>query len=75
MFHHVEAGDHSSQMMDQVNFLCQEAQRVLVKTKRDDELNHSACNPVRRPRQTYYHYERQSAPKYLSIMHRQDWLL
>ncbi|UJR22323.1 hypothetical protein I4U23_025385 [Adineta vaga] len=62
-------------IVNQVNFLRQEAQRVLAKAKRDDELNHSACNLVRRPGQTYYYYERQSGQKYLSIMHPQDWLL
>ncbi|CAF0769545.1 unnamed protein product [Adineta ricciae] len=62
-------------IVNQVDFLRREAQRVLVKAKRDDELNHSACNLVRRPGQTYYYYERQSGQKYLSIMHPQDWLL
>jgi hypothetical protein len=61
-------------IVNQVNFLRQEAQRILVKARRDDELNHCACNLVRRPGQIYYYYERQSGQKYLSIMHPQDWL-
>ena len=60
-------------IVNQVNFLRQEAQRILVKARRDDELNHAACNLVRRPGQTYYYYERPSGQKYLSIMHPQDW--
>ena len=49
-----------------MNFLREEAQRILLKARnRDDELNHSACNLVRRPGQTYYYYERQSGQKYL----------
>lgn len=61
-------------IVNQVNFLREEAQRILLKARRDDELNHAACNLVRRPGQTYYYYERQSGQKYLSIMHPQDWL-
>jgi hypothetical protein len=61
-------------IVNQVNFLREEAQRILLKARRDDELNHSACNLVRRPGQTYYYYERPSGQKYLSIMHPQDWL-
>ena len=60
-------------IVNQMNFLREEAQRTLMKAKRDDELNHCACNLVRRPGQTYYHYERQTGQKYLSIMHPQDW--
>ncbi|CAF1135430.1 unnamed protein product [Adineta steineri] len=61
-------------IVNQVNFLREEAQRILMKAKRDDELNHSACNLVRRPGQNYYYYERESGQKYLSIMHPQDWM-
>jgi len=61
-------------IVNQMNYLRQEAQRTLMKARRDDELNHCACNLVRRPGQTYYQYERQSGQKYLSIMHPQDWL-
>lgn len=61
-------------IVNQMNYLRQEAQRTLMKARRDDELNHCACNLVRRPGQTYYHYERPSGQKYLSIMHPQDWL-
>jgi len=57
-----------------MNYLRQEAQRTLMKARRDDELNHCACNLVRRPGQTYFQYERQSGQKYLSIMDPQDWL-
>lgn len=60
-------------IVNQVNFLREEAQRILLKARRDDELNHAACNLVRRPGQIYYYYERQSGQKYLSIMHPQDW--
>lgn len=61
-------------IVNQVNFLREEAQRILLKARRDDELNHAACNLVRRPGQIYYYYERQSGQKYFSIMHPQDWL-
>ena len=60
-------------IVNQMNYLRQEAQRTLMKARRDDELNHCACNLVRRSGQTYYHYERQSGQKYFSIMHPQDW--
>lgn len=60
-------------IVNQMNYLRQEAQRTLMKARRDDELNHCACNLVRRPGQTYYQYERPSGQKYLSIMHPQDW--
>ena len=59
---------------NQMSYLREEAQRTLMKAHRDDELNHCACNLVRRPGQTYYQYERQTGQKYLSIMHPQDWL-
>lgn len=61
-------------IVNQMNYLRQEAQRTLMKARRDDELNHCACNLVRRPGQIYYQYERSSGQKYLSIMHPQDWL-
>jgi len=61
-------------IVNQMNFLRQEAQRTLMKAHRDDELNHCACNLVRRAGQTYYQYERESGQKYFSIMHPQDWL-
>lgn len=60
-------------IVNQMNYLRQEAQRTLMKARRDDELNHCGCNIVRRPGQVYYHYERPSGQKYLSIMHPQDW--
>lgn len=60
-------------IVNQMNYLREEAQRTLMKARRDDELNHCACNLVRRPGQIYYHYERQSGQKYLSIMHPEDW--
>lgn len=60
-------------LVNQMHFLRQEAQRTLMKARRDDELNHCACNLVRRPGQTYYHYERSTGQKYFSIMHPQDW--
>ena len=61
-------------IVNQMNYLREEAQRTLMKARRDDELNHCACNLVRRSGQTYYQYERQTGQKYLSIMHPQDWL-
>ena len=60
-------------IVNQMNYLREEAQRTMMKARRDDELNHCACNLVRRPGQVYFHYERQSGQKYLSIMHPQDW--
>jgi len=54
-------------IVNQMNYLREEAQRTLMKAHRDDELNHCACK-------IYYQYERQSGQKYLSIMHPQDWL-
>jgi hypothetical protein len=60
-------------IVNQMHFLREEAQRTLMKARRDDQLNHCACNLVRRAGQTYYHYERQSGQKYFSIMHPQDW--
>jgi hypothetical protein len=60
-------------IVNQMNYLRQEAQRTLMKARRDDELNHCACNLVRRSGQIYYQYERPSGQKYLSIMHPQDW--
>ena len=60
-------------IVNQMNYLRQEAQRTMLKARRDDELNHCACNLVRRPGQIYFHYERPSGQKYLSIMHPQDW--
>ncbi|CAF1048809.1 unnamed protein product [Adineta steineri] len=60
-------------LVNQMHYLRQEAQRTLMKARRDDELNHCACNLVRKAGQIYYQYERQTGQKYMSIMHPQDW--
>ncbi|CAF0965459.1 unnamed protein product [Didymodactylos carnosus] len=61
-------------IVNQMNFLRDEAQRIMDKAKRDDELNHCACNLVRKPGQIYYYYQRDSGQKYMSIMGPSDWL-
>ena len=73
-FIRANASNRLQVIVNQVNFLREEAQRILMKAQRDNDLNHSACNLVRRPGQIYYYYERQHGQKYLSIMHPQDWL-
>jgi hypothetical protein len=60
-------------IIDQIQFLQQQARSIMEKAKMDSELHKAACNIKKINGQTYYYYRRDSGEKYLSIMSPSDW--
>jgi len=59
---------------EQIKQLQQQAHRILREAQRDNELNHVACNLVKRPGTTYYLYVSDSTgQRYFSMLSPQDW--
>ncbi|KAJ8960786.1 hypothetical protein NQ318_020080 [Aromia moschata] len=47
---------------------------VIQETKLHNELNHAACNFVKKPGHVYHLYERPSGQKYFSMLSPEEWL-
>ncbi|PSN53872.1 Uncharacterized protein C0J52_02422 [Blattella germanica] len=58
---------------EQIHYLQQQAQRVLLEAKQSTDLNHAACNFQKRPGQIYHLYERSSGQRYFSMLSPEDW--
>ncbi|PNF16466.1 hypothetical protein B7P43_G10322, partial [Cryptotermes secundus] len=57
----------------QVRFLQQEAQKVLLEAKESLDLHHAACNFRKHPGHIYYLYKRPSGKQYFSMLSPEDW--
>lgn len=53
---------------EQIKFLQQQAQRVLVEAKENSTMHHAACNFVKHPGNIYHLYERESGQSYFSML-------
>lgn len=60
-------------IIEQIQFLQEQARGILEKAKLEKELHQAACNVLKRPGTVYYYYKRQSGQRYLSIMSPSDW--
>lgn len=60
-------------IVEQMNFLKEQARRVLLEAKESHDLNHAACNFHRIPGNTYHLYERESGQKYFSMLSPEEW--
>jgi len=67
------AGSKLSIIAEQIKFLQQQALQVMQEAKVNADLNHAACNMVKKPGTIYHLYERDSGQKYLSIISPQEW--
>ena len=73
------AGSKLSAIAEQVKFLQEQATKCLADAQRDNEINHMACNMVRRPGNVYYIYKRKSVIKsqidteYMSLIAPEEW--
>jgi len=73
------AGSKLSAIAEQVKFLQAQANKCLQDAQRDKEINHMACNMVRRPGNVYYIYKRKSVIKnqisteYMSLIAPEEW--
>lgn len=60
-------------IIEQVQFLQEQARGILEKAKVEKELHQAACNVLKRPGTCYYYYERESGQRYMTIMSPSDW--
>ncbi|CAF0792290.1 unnamed protein product [Brachionus calyciflorus] len=60
-------------IIEQIQFLQEQARGILEKAKLEKELHQAACNILKRPGTVYYYYKRDSGQKYLTIMSPSDW--
>merc|ERR1712168_752302 len=67
------AGSKLSVIAEQIRFLQRQAAAILEETKLNADLNHAACNMVKKPGTAYHLYERDTGQKYLSILSPQEW--
>ncbi|XP_074027144.1 uncharacterized protein C1orf50 homolog isoform X2 [Leptinotarsa decemlineata] len=47
---------------------------VITETRMNQELNHVACNFVKKPGHTYHLYQRSSGQKYFSMLSPEEWI-
>lgn len=58
---------------DQIRSLQEEARAVLAEAKRDQDLNHVACNFAKKPGGIYHLYSRSDGTRYFSMLSPDDW--
>ncbi|XP_054271084.1 uncharacterized protein C1orf50 homolog [Macrosteles quadrilineatus] len=58
---------------EQMKFLKQQAESVLLEAKRDDHLHHVACNFQKVPGKVYHLYKRDSGQQFFSIISPEEW--
>ncbi|TRZ25241.1 hypothetical protein HGM15179_001927 [Zosterops borbonicus] len=58
---------------EQIRHLQEQARKVLDEANRDADLNHVACNLVKKPGNVYYLYRRESGQRYFSILSPKEW--
>lgn len=58
---------------EQIDFLKQQAQRILLETEQNMKLHHVACNFIKHPGHTYHLYKRESGQLYLSMLSPEEW--
>ncbi|XP_030319586.1 uncharacterized protein C1orf50 homolog isoform X2 [Calypte anna] len=57
----------------QIQYLQEQARKILDEASRDADLNHVACNLVKKPGNIYYMYRRESGQRYFSILSPKEW--
>lgn len=64
-----------SVIANQIKYLQEEAQKVLERAKRDQELHHAACNMTKKPGTIYHLYKRTTGSRvpHLSIVSPEEW--
>lgn len=67
------AGSKLGVIAEQIKFLQEQALRVMQEAKVNADLNHAACNMVKKPGNIYHLYQRDSGQKYLSIISPTEW--
>ncbi|XP_001603144.2 uncharacterized protein C1orf50 homolog [Nasonia vitripennis] len=58
---------------EQMRFLQQQAERVLLEAKENTSLHHAACNFVKHPGKIYHLYQRESGQMYFSMLSPEEW--
>jgi len=58
---------------EQVQFLHEQAKKILESAKLADNLHHLACNFKKIPGKCYYVYQRPSGQKYFSMLSPEEW--
>ena len=67
------AGSKLSVIAEQIQFLQAQAMTIMKEAKLNADLNHAACNMVKKPGTLYHLYERDTGQKYLSILSPAEW--
>ncbi|KAM5161636.1 uncharacterized protein C1orf50 homolog [Callospermophilus lateralis] len=58
---------------EQIQYLQEQARKVLEDAHRDADLHRAACNMVKKPGNIYYLYKRESGQQYFSIISPKEW--
>nr|XP_008527959.1 PREDICTED: uncharacterized protein C1orf50 homolog isoform X1 [Equus przewalskii] len=58
---------------EQIQYLQEQARKVLEDARRDADLHHVACNIIKKPGNIYYLYKRESGQQYFSIISPKEW--
>ncbi|XP_007442337.2 uncharacterized protein C1orf50 homolog [Python bivittatus] len=53
---------------EQIQYLQEQARKVLEDARRDADLHHVACNFVKKPGNVYYLYRRETGQRYFSML-------
>ncbi|XP_041128944.1 uncharacterized protein C1orf50 homolog [Polyodon spathula] len=72
-FIRANASNRLTVIAEQIQYLQEQARKVLEDAKKDAELHHAACNVVKKPGNMYYLYMRESGQRYFSILSPKDW--
>ncbi|BFZ05388.1 hypothetical protein BsWGS_08427 [Bradybaena similaris] len=72
-FTKANVGSKLTVIAEQMQFLQNQARKILEDARRDAALHHAACNLVKKAGTIYYLYQRESGQNYLSILSPQEW--
>lgn len=62
-----------NQIMDQINFLKNQAKEIIMEAETNLQLHQASCAFEKRVGQVYYLYERDAESLYFSLLSPQDW--
>uniref|UniRef100_A0A8C5NWY9 Expressed sequence AU022252 n=1 Tax=Jaculus jaculus TaxID=51337 RepID=A0A8C5NWY9_JACJA len=72
-FIRANASNKLTVIAEQIQYLQEQARKVLEEARRDADLHHVPCNMVKKPGNIYYLYRRESGQQYFSIISPEEW--
>ncbi|CAG5128423.1 unnamed protein product [Candidula unifasciata] len=72
-FTKANVGSKLTVIAEQMQFLQNQARKILEDARRDAAMHHAACNLVKKAGTIYYLYQRESGQNYLSLLSPHEW--